>query len=229
MYRFNVKKPIYPLLGVAISLLTLFFGLFTARIENIYIFYIVLYFLYLCFGYYKACLGVLPVTFLLIALFAGSTYFITYDINNVIVSINRSLAVSFALIPGLALSSTYFIRSLQQAKMPKIITLGMMIAVNFFPLFLKEMKQIRNAMKTRGVTSLLHPAAFYRAFLVPLVVRIVNISDTLSVSVETRGFTSEKCLTTIYEPMKFVWTDILFFVLFLSNAVLSALMFTVIL
>lgn len=224
----NVKKPIYPLCGIAVSVATLFFGLFTAKFEGIYVFYAALFCLYLAFGYWKACLMAVPLAAVMVLLFAGLTYLTGHNMENTLYAVNRSLAVTFAVIPGLSVSSTQFIRNLQQIKTPKIIVLGMMIAVNFFPLFGKEMKQIRCAMKTRGVTFALNPKVFYRAFLVPLIVRIVNISDTLSVSVETRGFTTDKTPVTVYNPLKFELKDGLFVVLFVVAAVLSALMFTVI-
>ena len=45
----------------------------------------------------------------------------------------------------------------------------------------------------------MNPKIFYRAFLVPFVMRLVNISDTLSLSVETRGFSLEKVPYTVYK------------------------------
>ncbi|HQC54831.1 MAG TPA: energy-coupling factor transporter transmembrane component T [Clostridia bacterium] len=224
----NVKNPIYPLAGVAISVSTLFFGLLTAKLDGIYLFYIALFILYFVFGYWRACLAIIPMLIVMVGLFAGLTYLTGHNIENTLYAVNRSLAVTFAVVPGLAVPSTQFIRNLQQIKTPKVITLGMMIAVSFFPLFIKEMRQIREAMKTRGVTSALNPKVFYRAFLIPLIVRIVNISEILSISVETRGFTTDKSAVTVYNPIKFKFRDGLFITLFIIIAVLSALMFTVI-
>ena len=48
---------------------------------------------------------------------------------------------------------------------------------------------------------LLNPAILYRAFLIPLMVRLVNLSDTLALSVETRGFTTEAAPYTVYRPV----------------------------
>ena len=56
-------------------------------------------------------------------------------------------------------------------------------------------------MKTRGAGSLLSPGIFYRAFLIPLMVRLVNLSDTLALSVETRGFTTYPAPYTVYRPV----------------------------
>ena len=65
-------------------------------------------------------------------------------------------------------------------------------------------------MKTRGAGSVLNPKIFYRAFLVPFVMRLVNISDTLSLSVETRGFSLEKVPYTVYKKEIVCLSDVLF-------------------
>lgn len=224
MEKFNAKTPIYPLLGVIISIATLVLGLVTAKKEYILYFYAALYLLFLCVGYWRACFAMIPIAAVIIGLFAGLTYLTGHNVNNTLYAVNRSLAVCFACIPGLSVSSTLFIRNLQQIHTPKIFTLGMMITVNFFPLFIKEMKQIQEAMKTRGVTSIFNPKVFYRAFLVPLVVRIVNVSDTLAVSVETRGFTTTKSKMTVYNPVKFQTNDAVFAVFFIAIAVFSVIL-----
>lgn len=225
MERLNAKQPILPLLSMLASVATLVFGLVTAKTEHAYYFYAALFLIYLCLGYWRACLGIIPALIFTTALFAGITYLTGHNIDSTIYAVNRSFAVCFALIPGLSVSNTLFIRNLQQIKTPRIITLGMMISINFFPLLAKEMRQIREAMKTRGIASALNPRVFYRAFIVPLIVRIVNISDTLAVSVETRGFTvDKKTVATVYNPVRFKIKDGFFAVLFASAAVISVIL-----
>ena len=90
-------------------------------------------------------------------------------------------------------------RNLSTLKMPRGVTLGMLIATSFPPVLGAEIKRVREAMKTRGAGSVLNPKIFYRAFLVPFVMRLVNIADTLSLSVETRGFSLEKVPYTVYK------------------------------
>ena len=60
----------------------------------------------------------------------------------------------------------------------------MLITLSFVPVLAAEIRQVRSAMKTRGATSLYKPAVLYRAFLIPLIVRLVNISDTLTLSLD---------------------------------------------
>lgn len=57
-------------------------------------------------------------------------------------------------------------------------------------------KQEEKNLASRGVIdcSILKPKIFYRAFLIPLVVRLTDITDLLSLRVETRGYSLEKFL-----------------------------------
>ncbi len=216
MKRLIIKRPLYPILCMLLSLATLIFGLIMATKDNIYIFYIAVYFLYLAFGYYKSCIAIIPSLIITTFVIGGLTYLITNDLITTYHSFNRALAITFAVIPGLSVSTTHFVRNLRQLKVNKIVTLGMLITLNFIPLFIKEMKQIKDAMKTRGVSMFLNFKVFYRAFILPLFVRILQISDTLSLSVETRGFVTDKVQTTIFEPIKFTARDIVFVMLFVA-------------
>ena len=97
----------------------------------------------------------------------------------------------------------------------------MLIAMSFVPMLKNEIARVREAMKTRGAGSVLNPQILYRAFLVPLVMRLVNISDTLALSVETRGFTLGKAPYTIYKREYFVASDLLFVLGISVGAVLA--------
>lgn len=101
-----------------------------------------------------------------------------------------------------------------------MLTLGMMITLTFFPLLGGEVKQVREAMKTRGAGSFFSPQIFYRAFLIPLVIRLVNISDTLALSVETRGFTKDADACSVYKTVTLRATDIVFLLAVLAGCVL---------
>lgn len=90
----------------------------------------------------------------------------------------------------------------------------MLISMSFVPVLSAEIRQVRNAMKTRGVISVFNPTVFYRAFFIPLIVRLVNISDTLALSVETRGFVAEGDHYTVYHPVRFQVRDAVFVLLY---------------
>ncbi len=167
MHNFNAKNPTYPLVGFAIAVLTLVFGLVFVENPNIVYFYIGLYILHLIFGNFKACLVVIPYTAIMASFFAFVTYIVAQDMESTMHAVYRSFAVCFTVIPGLSIPTVNFIKNLRQINLPKGVTLGAMITINFMPLFSKEMKQILSAMKTRGATSILNPQVIYRAFLIP--------------------------------------------------------------
>ena len=111
------------------------------------------------------------------------------------------LALCVAAIPGLGLAPVCLVRGFSCMHLPRVLTLAMLITCTFFPLLRAEVRQTREAMRTRGAGGLLNPAILYRAFLIPLMVRLVNLSDTLALSVETRGFTTEAAPYTVYRPV----------------------------
>lgn len=120
-----------------------------------------------------------------------------------------------AFIPDVSMPPSALVRCLTQLKFPRLLNLGILITLTFIPILQREINQIRNAMKTRGATSLWRPQVFYRAILIPLIVRLVNISETLTLSVETRGFICNNIKPSVYKAIKIKTRDIIFAVLFL--------------
>lgn len=224
MEKFNAKKPLYPILGLLVSTATLVYGLVFSTLDNIMYFYIALFVLYIFIGYYKAFFVVIPLFVVMGGLFAGLTHIALHDYAKTLQAVYRALAVCFATIPGISISTTLLMRGLKQAKLPAPLVLGFMISLNFFTLLSAEMKQIREAMKTRGVSGFFNIKVFYRAFLVPLVIRIVGISDTLSVSIETRGFSTSNKNVTVYNKVKLGFKDFTFVLLFVSIMVLAVVL-----
>lgn len=222
--KLQIKNPVFPVIGICASAVVLVIGLVTAKSTTCLYFLGGVWLLLLLYGYWRACLAVLPVAAVLAAIFAGITYAITRELSPTCAAINRILAVCAAVIPGLALSPTALTRCLTQIKVPRSVTLGMMITLTFFPLLKAEVRQVREAMKTRGAGSICNPKIFYRAFLIPLVMRLVNISDTLALSVETRGFAMGKAEVSVYKKVKLRFTDILFALLLAAGAVLAVVL-----
>jgi energy-coupling factor transport system permease protein len=215
-----VKQPIYPLFGLVASVLIIVFGLITAKETACIWFLGGMWLLFLAFGYWRSCLAVIPVAAVLSMILAGFTYAISKDPRSTYAAVNRILAVCIAVIPGLALSPIYLVRNFSTLKLPRMLTLGMMITLTFFPLLNGEVRQVREAMKTRGAGSFFSPKIFYRAFLIPLIMRLVNISDTLALSVETRGFTKEATVYSVYKTIKLRHADILFLLLVAAGSIL---------
>ncbi|MBR1868406.1 MAG: energy-coupling factor transporter transmembrane protein EcfT, partial [Clostridia bacterium] len=172
-------------------------------------------------GCYRACLRVFPVTLIFACVFGGISYLARRDVGGANAMGVRLLVIGTAVIPGMSVAPVDLTRNLNQMKAPKGVTLGMLIALNFTPLLRLETKRVREAMKTRGAGSLLSPKVFYRAFLIPFVTRIVNISDTLALSVETRGFSLEKTQTTVYKTPKFKATDAILILGLVAGAIIT--------
>lgn len=219
MRFFSFQRKIYPLLALLVSIFFLVFGLVIARDEYCIYFLLASYLTLFLFGCHKQCLkGLLwfvPVS----VLFSVLTYYIYgNDMKSALTMFNRFFALFLSTIIGASVSSIRMSRCLSSLHFPKSITLGMMISTSFTTVLSTEVKRISKAMKTRGAGNLLNPRVFYRAFLIPFVIRIVNISDTLSLSIETRGFTLQKSLTTIYKKESFLLSDVVFLLLILSYA-----------
>lgn len=214
------KRSFQPLVVLLLVLLCVVFGLSQAKDMNTLYFFAALFPFYLVCGYHRSCLAVLPIAAIFVALFAGLTYAISRSTIETLAASNRVLAVFISVIPSLGMKPIDLVRSLNAIKIPRKITLGMLITLSFFPLLSREVKTIREAMKTRGASSPFSPSVFYRSFLIPLTMRLVNISDTLSLSVETRGFVLEKTPYTIYGRRRWKIWDFLPLVLVVSAIVL---------
>lgn len=203
------KSKIHPIIGIILAIYIMIFSLVRSYDFNTLYFLLAIYALFIIFGMYKQALMVIPFSAITILIFAGLTYLINKNIESTYAMANRLLGLSIAIIPGMSISSVDLTRSLNQLRVPRSITLGMMICLSFIPLLNLEVKHIKEAMKTRGVTSIINPFVFYRAFLIPLTMRIVNISDTLALSVEARGFAMKNKNYTVYKRVKIKPRDVI--------------------
>ena len=211
MKFWSFKRKIYPLFAFAAGLFLIVFGLITARSVNCSCFLAGCFLWFIAFGAGKSCLRVLPVFIVVGGAFATIAY-LAYgkDFSAALAMANRFGSVFLAAALGMSVEPAEVTRSLSTLKAPRGITLGMLIATSFPPVLSAEIKRVKEAMKTRGAGSALNPKIFYRAFLIPFVMRLVNISDTLSLSVETRGFTLEKSPYTVYKKQTVSFSDLLF-------------------
>ncbi|MCR5607280.1 MAG: energy-coupling factor transporter transmembrane protein EcfT [Treponema sp.] len=212
------SNTLYPLLSIIIVLVTFIISLITAHMGFSGIFFLVaVYILFCLFGYIRICIKLIAFLVVYLSIFYV-IFFFSSGKNTLFAAqmIVRLAGVFIAAIPGITLAPVKLVRNLTQLKCPRLISLGMLITLTFIPLLASEIKTIKNAMKTRGVTSPLNPAIFYRAFLIPLIVRLVNISDTLALSVETRGFVSDKNNFTVYNADEFTVRDFIFIILYLA-------------
>ncbi len=212
--RFRIKTPLYPVVSISVALLTLVGALLLAKTAWGLPFVVGVFLLLCCFGYLSVCLRLLPLLAVYLGVFAGIFYLVSGDPAFTCQMLVRMSGVFVAVIPGLTMPPVNLIRCLTALHCPRLVSLGMLITLSFLPVLAGEIRQVRSAMRTRGVTGIWNPTVFYRAFLIPLLVRLVNISDTLALSVETRGFVAEGVDFTVYHPVTLRARDLCFAVLF---------------
>ena len=220
MSFFRYKNYIYPLFAVITSAMIIIFGLIEATDVRC-LYFLAGAFVWMCiFGCWRTCLKVLPILIIMGGLFFGIGYLATSDYNFSLAMVSRLYAILIAVIPGMSIDPTAITRNLSQIKVPRFVTLGALIMYSFVPVLQGEIKRVREAMKTRGAGSILNPKIFYRAFLIPLVTRLVDISDTLALSIETRGFTLEKSKYTVYKKEIVNLFDIIYILGLIAGIVL---------
>ena len=221
MTFFRFKTKLYPLIAITASLFVIIFGLVAARNENL-CWYLLGVLAWLCiFGCFKGVLKILPAFVVFGGAFAGIAYASAGgDFQAALSMLNRFGALFLGVALSMSIAAVRMTRSLSQVHTPRSVTLGMLIAMSFVPMLRGEIKRVREAMKTRGAGSILDPRILCRAFLVPFVMRLVNISDTLALSVETRGFALGKVRYTIYKKESLAISDIVYVLGLIAGAVL---------
>ncbi len=211
MKFFCVKNNLYPLIALLSSILILVFGLVFAKSVECTYFLIGVFVWMIIFGCYKQAFKALGMFVVVGGTFACIAYFSAgKNVDSALAMLNRFGAIFLAFVPGMSVSTIAITRNLSQLHAPRSVTLGMLITMSFLPVLRAEIKRVREAMKTRGVGSIFNVKIFYRAFLVPLVSRLVDISDILALSIETRGFMLGKANYTIYKREQVNVLDILY-------------------
>jgi energy-coupling factor transport system permease protein len=206
----QVRHPLYPLLCILFSTVVLLGGLLVSRELTLAYVLVALGVLYVCFGYGMVMLRCL-VPGLVVATVIGSlTFLIAGSDVKALQMAGRLLLLALCTVPVISISPVRLTRSLTQIGCPRMLTLGMLVAIRFVPILLGEMRRIREAMRTRGVRLLLNPSCFYRAFLIPLIMRLVGISELLSLSIETRGFDLADKGAVVFRPVAFGARDVMF-------------------
>ena len=220
MTFFRFKTKLYPLIAITASLFVIIFGLVAARNENL-CWYLLGVLVWLCiFGCFKGVLKMLPAFIVFGGAFAGIAYASAGgDFQAALSMLNRFGALFLGVALSMSVAAVRMTRSLSQVHTPRAITLGMLISMSFVPMLKGEIGRVREAMKTRGAGSVFDPKILYRAFLVPFVMRLVNISDTLALSVETRGFALGKARYTIYKKESLAISDIVYVLGLVAGAV----------
>lgn len=225
MGRFQASHFVYPLLALGSTIIFLIAGMLLAQREYFLVFIAEICVFYLIFGYGKTLVGAVFVFIPVSLFFLLLSCLINQNLHIAVPMALRVLLVGICVVPSMGMPQIRLIRNMNQIHCPRMLTLGMLIAVRFVPVVGSEVRQIREAMKTRGVrASLWNIKCFYRALLIPLVMRLINISDTLSMSLETRGFDMEKGEVSIYEPLRFTVRDGIYLAIMAGIIVANAIL-----
>ncbi len=209
------KDRIYPLFSLIISTLFFIVGLFFVK-EPWFVFYMLAIVLVLIgFGFYKSLfkvsLLIIPFSVLVYLLALLGTSHI-----NALQNSYRALLLGLASVISLSIEPVDLVRNLNALKVPRLLSLGLLISLRFIGVIAEEMKRIRIAMQTRGVNNnYLNPKVLYRAFFIPLIMRVISISDILAVSLDTRGFKSDAKHSN-FKEVTINFKSILFFIVSIS-------------
>ena len=94
-------------------------------------------------------------------------------------------------------SASEFIAAMQRMRCPDALTIPAAIIFRFFPTIGEEYRDIKTAMRMRGISGLRNPVAMLEYRFVPLLVSVVSIGNELSMSAVTRALGSGRRRTTI--------------------------------
>lgn len=216
--RRNRDSRIYPLISLLCSLAILAGGLYLAP-YNGWIFLCAIACIFLIYGMAIGVLKVLPFIAVFGGLYFGLSYALEPSIPNAVAGLSRIAALFLAIVPSFYLYPEDLMRSLNELHFPRSATLGFLIVLRFFPLLRLERRRIKEAMKTRQMPFSLKRV--YRANIVPFVSRLVNLSDALSLSIETKGFKKGREGVTVYKKVGFKWWDFIYLAFIVASLVIS--------
>ena len=105
------------------------------------------------------------------------------------------------------------LEALNRMKVPRSIGVPFSVLLRFVPTIKIEFRALKENMKIRGVVTnrffpLLHPIKYIEYTLVPLLMRMIKISDELSASALIRGLDSNENRVTLTK-LRFRTTDLL--------------------
>ena len=192
--------------------------------------------------YLQYALTIIPFAFLLILkkYKVATYYFIMYlfcrfvplyimkflpDIINVLFT--GIVAFGVKIIPGAMMgyflikttTVSEFVAAMDRIHMTKKLTIPFSILFRFFPTVIDEYRNVRDAMKLRGVGGLRNPMQMLEYRMVPFLMSTVLIGNELSASALTRGIDSP-CKRVNVCPIGFTWRDYIAFVGIIISVVL---------
>lgn len=208
---FKVKNPFYPLISFSVSVIVLIFGMLFSKNLLAFAFATAIFVLYSAFGLFKSTWKMTVAMGIFGLIIGGLSFLTNRSLDAFWQTLLRMILLGLCAVPMVSTSPCDLTRCLAKLKFPRVITLGMLVTLKFIPVLAGEIKQIWEAMKVRGANmNWYRPSCIYRAFIIPLVMRIIGISDTLSLSLETRAFTLDDSTSSVYKVIKIKARDFVF-------------------
>lgn len=188
----RVKRPLYPVIAIVSSVLILFGSLLLVKTWWFGYYFLSISLLLIFFGYGKVILKTLFV-FFPVAIFVGLLTKINGSWIESLWAAERIFILGIAAVPTISMRPVDLVRAMDQSHAPRWLTLGLLITIRFLGVMYTEHRRIKRAIKLRGVkTAWYHPGIWYRAWLVPFMMRVLSISDMMALSLETRSFSMEE-------------------------------------
>jgi energy-coupling factor transport system permease protein len=198
MDRLQVENPLYPLACLLSAIALMVVGLIYAKHPLYPVYLLAVCALYCAFGLCRVTLKSVLVFMPVSAVFALFSWLLQRDVVTAAQMAGRVMLIGVSAIPMVTLPPINLTRSMDAMGCPRVLTLGMLIAIRFVPVVGDELRRVREAMRTRGVRG-----SFYRAFIIPVMIRLVNMSDTMALSLETRAFSTEGEAVSVYKRVCF--------------------------
>ena len=143
------------------------------------------------------------------------TYFILININYIFNLKANNYVLNMFFLPFMA--GKFLIRtsdvgsiltSMDKIKIPKVVSIPIAVMFRFFPSFKEERRNIKLAMRIRGVTPK-NPLKYLEYVAIPIITISLNIADDISKSAETKCI-AMPCQKVRYNEVKPGLADIVF-------------------
>ncbi|HEL0228405.1 TPA: energy-coupling factor transporter transmembrane protein EcfT [Streptococcus equi subsp. zooepidemicus] len=206
----RIKLTLLPVIG--------FISFFISDTILLFVILLFSFLLYIYSGIYKKAFSFLVFFSLLLGLEYGmakiSDYNFVFALYMMIYFLSRmTLIAMFGAYITRTTKISEMIEALNRMKIPRSISIPFSVLLRFAPTMRHEVKALKENMRIRGVIKnkffiLLHPIRYVEYTLVPLLMRMMKVSDELSASALIRGLDSEERRVTIIE-LKFKLMDLI--------------------
>ncbi|MDO4753660.1 MAG: energy-coupling factor transporter transmembrane component T, partial [Bacillota bacterium] len=98
---------------------------------------------------------------------------------------------------------------MDQTRIPKSVSIPISVMFRFFPAFSEEKKNIKLAMKMRGITPL-RPLKYFEYVSVPLLISSSKITDDIAKAAETKCI-ADPCEKVRYRAVRIKAADYVYF------------------